>query len=174
MRLSEYWRGIPVTLTAPLAPDAAARKIDAAAGSVLSPFATGIVGRAGAGRVRLGYRPSIFSYNARPLLTGRILPDRAGARLELAYRGPVLVRLMFPLLVLIILAAGVAIAASGGLDAVSGLLIGLTPLVGLVLALAAHAFLIRNAETELALLIDFLKHAIGAEEVRGSRLGRHY
>lgn len=174
MRLSEYWRGIPVTLTTPFAADAAAEKINAAAGSVLSPFASGIIGWARAGRLRLGCRPSIFSYNGRPLLTGRILPDRAGTRLELAYRGPVLARLMFPLLVLIILAAGVAIAASGGLDAVSGLLIGLTPLVGLILALAAHAFLIRNAETELALLVDFLKHAIGAEEVRGSRPGRRY
>jgi hypothetical protein len=170
MRLGDYFRGLKLTLASPLPPAEVECRVNAAAASPLRPFALGILGKAGAGRLALRYRPSIFAYNGMPQLTGTIDAHRRGALLRLSYRGRLPVRLAFPLAYAMVAAMAVALLASGEFAAGIGpgeiaLLVTLMVLVPL-LPLAIHRFAIRNAEEGLERMVAFLRDTVEAGEDR--------
>lgn len=174
MRLTEYYRGLPLNLTTRLPPEEAARRLNAALPSPFRPFATGIVGRARPGRVKLFYRGSLLGYNGMPILTGPMELHPRGTLLRLLYRGRLATRLAFPLaFVLAGLGVGVGVGAylaTGGGEAASALgpgfaaMMALALLVCLALPLAIHIFLIRNAEARLAIMADFLRRTLDATD----------
>ena len=84
----DYFRGYRSTMTSPLPPDEVARRINEATISRFVLFNEGTIGWARAGRLRLKYRQRFFHYDAKPILAGRIVPDKAGSRLDLNFRAP--------------------------------------------------------------------------------------
>lgn len=166
MRLRDYFGGRRFSLATRLPPEEVERQINSAAASIFSPVASGVIGWARFGRVRLRYRAGIFSYNGKPILAGRIVPDRSGARLELNYRAQLPLYVGFPLWYLAYSALLLVFLVGG--DWAPG--IGLPEKIGIVLfalaigaaPIAVHYFATRNAEEELAILVDFLRRAVGA------------
>jgi hypothetical protein len=88
MRLKDYFLGVPIRLESRLTAADVAERINAAAGSTVWPFTTGVVGRVSFGVVRLRFRSSFAEYNAKPILAGRIREARSGSILALRYRAP--------------------------------------------------------------------------------------
>lgn len=167
MRLADYYRGLPLNLRTALPPEEVARRIGGAISSPLRPFATGIIGHASPNRLRLRHRPSLFSYNAMPILAGPIRAER-GSLLLLKYRGHLATRLAFPLAIVIVGLAVAMVLPSGALDdmpARAKALILFSMLGAMLLPFLLHAFFIRNAETDLEYLADFLRTALDAKDV---------
>jgi hypothetical protein len=173
MRLTEYYRGLPLNLTTRLPPEEVARRINDTLPSPFRPFATGIVGRARAGRLKLFYRSGLFGYNGMPILTGPIEPHPSGTLLRLLYRGRLSARLAFPLAFLAVgLGAILSIVLGGGRgDPDFGpwlaLLLAAVAVVVMALPIAIHAFAIRNAEAQLAAMAAFLRTALDARDAPG-------
>jgi len=168
MRLGDYYRGLPLTLRSPLAPDEVARRIGGAVASPMNPFATGIVGYAPFGRVQLRRRKSLFSYNGMPVLVGPVKAEGRGSLLLLKYRGHLAIRLAFPLAFLLVGLGVLVFVATGPSPGVAPW--QLTPILAalvvfMTLPLAIHRFMIRNAEADLAQLAAFLRTTLDAKDV---------
>jgi len=168
MRLGDYYRGLPLNLRTPLPPDEVARRIGGAIDSPMNPFASGMVGYARFGRVQLRLRKSIFSYNAMPVLAGPVKAEGRGALLLLKYRGHLATRLAFPLAFLMVglnLLFFVATGPSQGAASwqLAPILAALA--VFMILPLAIHRFMIRNAEADMARLAAFLRETLDAKDV---------
>ena len=119
MRIGDYYRGVRIELATKLPPEEVERQINDGAASILTPFATGVVGSARFGAIRLRLRRSLFRNDAKPILAGRIRPDRGGSLLHLVWRGPLPMLVFFPLMYLNFAAfAAVFVAAGpgGGMD----------------------------------------------------------
>lgn len=167
MRLGDYYRGLPLNLRTALPPDEVARRIGAAVASPFRPFATGIIGSAYFNRLHLRYRPSLFSYNAMPVLTGPIKAEQ-GSLLLLKYRGHLATRLAFPLATVMVLVGLSIMMASGATAEVPAWGIGLifmAMLLAVALPLMIHSFFIRNAEADMAHLAAFLRSTLDARDV---------
>ncbi len=167
MRLGDYYRGLPLNLRTALPPDEVARRIGAAISSPLKPFATGIIGYAFFNKLHLRYRPSIFSYNAMPVLTGRIKAEQ-GSLLLLKYRGHLATRLAFPMAFVMVAVAISIVLASGALAGTPVWVKALIPLfmlLAIALPLLIHAFFIRNAEADMEYLAKFLRTTLEAKDV---------
>lgn len=167
MRLSDYYRGLPLNLRTPLPPDEVVRRIGTAVASPLRPFATGMIGYATLHRLHLRYRPSLFSYKAMPVLAGAIRAEQ-GSLLLLKYRGHLATRLAFPFAMVVVLLALSIVMASGAAADMPAWGIGLVflfMLLAVTLPLLIHAFLIRNAEANLEHLADFLRTTLDAKDV---------
>ena len=167
MRLGDYYRGIPLNLRTALPPDEVARRIGAAISSPLRPFATGVIGYVTINRLHLRHRPSLFSYNAMPVLTGRIKAEQ-GALLLLKYRGHLATRLAFPLAFVMVAVAISIVLASGALAGTPAwvkALVLVFMLLAVALPLLIHAFFVRDAEAGLEHLAAFLRTTLDAKDV---------
>jgi hypothetical protein len=167
MRLGDYYRGLPLNLRTALPPDEVARRIGAAISSPLRPFATGIIGRVTFNRLHLRHRSNLFSYNAMPVLTGRIKAEQ-GTLLLLKYRGHLATRLAFPLAFVMVAVAISIVLASGALAGTPAWVKALVlffMLLAVTLPLLIHAFFIRDAEADLEHLAAFLRTTLEAKDV---------
>jgi len=88
MRFVDYFFGMRRQLRSPTSARIVADRINGAAGSVLWPFTTGVVGGVLSGHLRLRFRSSPFEYNAKPVLSGRLWETPNGSSLDLNYRAP--------------------------------------------------------------------------------------
>ena len=173
MRLIEYYRGLPLNLTTRLPPKEVARRINDTLPSPFRPFATGIVGRARGGRLKLFYRSGLFGYNGMPILAGPIELHPRGTLLRLLYRGRLSTRLAFPLAFLAVGLAAIPFivlgGGQGGPDFGPWLAVPLAAVLVVVMALpiSIHAFAIRNAEARLAAMAGFLRTALDARDAPG-------
>lgn len=163
MKLRDYFAGVPLRLHSSIGSDVVAERIGSAAGSSFSPFSTGVVGGVWSGHVRLRYRSSPFEYNAKPVLSGRLLDAPSGSCLELRYRAPVWVYgfYLFWYLFLFFFAATLSMGHWAPEVTAGDKMTIVAMLVGFVIApLLLHAFGTRGSETELNSLLDFLsQHA---------------
>jgi len=154
VRLTDYFAGERLRLCSPLSARAVAERINEAAGSLLWPFATGVVGGVWSGNIRLRYRSSLFEYNAKPVLSGRVREAASGSSLDLRYRAPLWVY-GFYLVWYLFLALFAGLIGHGW----DGATVGIFSIL-LVAPLGLHAVGSRRSEEELADLLDFLsQHA---------------
>lgn len=121
MRMQDSLEGIALDGYSPRSPEECARRINAAAASILNPFPSHPVGGVIAGHLRLWKRTSPFQYNMKPVLAGRLIPDGDGTRFDLRYRAPVAqylsmgcMGLVFLLFVFVAMLAGPASGLSRG------------------------------------------------------------
>jgi hypothetical protein len=163
MRLKDYFAGERFRLRSSLSARTVAERINEAAGSALWPFTTGIVGGVWAGHVRLRYRSSIFEYNAKPVLSGRLQDAPTGSSLDLRYRAPVWVYAFYVVWYLFLAFVAVGLLANGWAPEVTGSDKAMAVAIFAVLLVAPvglHAFGTRRSDEELADLMDFLaQHA---------------
>ena len=171
MRLSEYYRGLPLNLVTRLPPVEVARRLNAALPSPYRPFATGIVGHARPGWVKLFYRGGLLGYNGMPILTGPMELHPRGTLLRLRYRGRLATRLAFPLAFVIVILGLVPAFAFGGAELAPefgprlAVLLAAVLAVAMTLPLAIHVFAIRNAEAQLQAMAVFLRTTLDAEDI---------
>jgi hypothetical protein len=88
MRFRDYFFGVPVKLRSRLEPIDVAQRINEAAGSILLPWTEGVAGGVRFGLVRLRFQRSIFEFNMKPVLAGRVQSNGPGSLLLLSYRAP--------------------------------------------------------------------------------------
>lgn len=123
------------------------------------PFATGAVGWARMGWVRLGYKSGFFDYNAKPVLVGRVEADMGRTVLDLRYRAPLKVYgflvLWFLFMILPWRILSDAASHSLSLETV-GWELGFF-LLYLLAPLGVHWFGTLDADQELELLLEFLR-----------------
>ena len=163
MRLKDYFVGKSVLLHSPLSTKAVAERINAAAGSTVWPFTTGVVGGVRLRVVRLRFRSSFAEYNAKPILAGRLREGRSGSILVLRYRAPAWVYLfeVFWYSILGVLGFWVLFGeinpdlTSGDLAFFCAIYVAL-----FVFPFVLHYLGTRNSDDELVELLDFLaEHA---------------
>jgi hypothetical protein len=166
MQLRDYFIGEGLRLHSPMPARIASERINKAAGSTLWPFTTGVVGGVWFRNIRLRYRSSLFEYNAKPVLSGRLEDGISGSTLELRYRAPVWVYgfnfvwyLLLTFIVAFLIGGGWAPGTTAG-DKV--IIIGFFSLM-IVAPLALHAVGTRRSQEELVALIDFLAQHIDAK-----------
>jgi hypothetical protein len=163
MRLKDYFIGERFRLHSPMSARMVAEHINEAAGSALWPFTTGVVGGVWSGLICLRYRSSLFEYNAKPVLAGRLHTATGGSNLELRYRAPLWVYgfylfwyLSLTLIIFSVIAFGWTPEIRDGEKAID---FGIFALL-LVTPLGLHTIGTHRSEVELAYLIDFLsRHA---------------
>lgn len=166
MRIGEYYRGRDIDLVTKLPPEEVERRINDEAASILSPFATGVIGWARFGAIRLRIRRNAFFRNdARPILAGRIRADRGGSRLHLRYRGPLPTLVFLPLwYVILAFSAAIFLSMGTGQEAMPGLM--LAPMLIVFCAPALVIYLaLRGADADLDELVAFLKTNLKAHEI---------
>lgn len=169
MRIGDYYRGTDVDLVTKLPPEEVERRINDEAASIFSPFATGVIGWARFGAIRLRLRRSAFIRNdAKPILAGRIEAERSGSRLHLRYRGPLPMLVFFPLsYAIIVLSAAVFLVMGDGGEVEAMLRLMLPPM--LLVFLCAPALVLylalRDADADRDALVAFLKTGLAAQEV---------
>ena len=161
MRLKDYFAGQPVVLHSPASPEAVTERINNAAGSIIWPFNFGVVGGVRFGRISLRFRSSIFEYNAKPVLVGRVLQDSAGSTMQLRYRAPAPIYIfylfwycflgLFALLLLGTIGQRNPDLTSGDQVIIFGGWVFMS-----IFPLGLHYFGTRNADEELSKLLDFL------------------
>ncbi|MBS0476372.1 MAG: hypothetical protein JSR28_14665 [Proteobacteria bacterium] len=166
MKIADYFFGIPLQLRSSSEPLVVAARINAAAGSMFWPFNTGIVGGVWSGHLRLRYCSSIFEYNAKPVLAGRVIPTTNGSLLKLRYRAPVWIYGFYVIwyFSLVFFSASFASGTwepdfTTGDKSATILILGglsLTPL-------ALHAIGTHNSKKELDSILDFLSRMAGVE-----------
>jgi hypothetical protein len=163
MRLRDYFAGECFRLRSPLSARTVAERINEAAGSALWPFAMGVVGGVWSGHIRLRYRSSLFEYNAKPVLAGRIREAPSGSSLDLRYRAPVLICAFYLIWYLFLAFFAVGFLANSGASEFTG---GDKAMAVAILAMlfvapvGLHAVGTRRSEEELAEMLDFLcRHA---------------
>lgn len=168
MRIGDYYRGVRIELATKLPPDEVERRINEGAQSILTPFASGVIGWARFGAIRLRFRRSRwFRNDARPILAGHIRPDRGGSLLHLVWRGPVPMLIFFPFFYLILLAFGGIWIAVGVAEAEPMVRAVFATTFLIMLATPALVLLlgVRGAEADLEALLAFLKERLVAHEV---------
>ena len=158
MPFRQYFGGIRVELRSPLSPSQLKERINSEASFGLSPFYTGVVGRVWGNSLRLGYRSSIFEYNQKPLLAGRIESIPSGSRLRLTYRAPrtalVFFAFWYVFIVFILVSASIALFENREVE--TGLFLAV--MLALALApIAMHFWGTRRFDEELTDLLDFLR-----------------
>lgn len=163
MRLWDYFVGEPFRLRSPLAVRTVAKRINEAASSPLWPFTAGVAGGVWSGHIRLRYRSSIFEYNAKPVLSGRLEDAPSGSSLELRYRAPIWVYGFYVIWYFFLALVAAALLANGWAPGVPGGDKAMAIAIFLMLLVAPvglHAVGTRRSEEELADLLDFLaEHA---------------
>lgn len=82
MGLKDYFVGRRLVLISPLTASEVQARINDSAGSSVLPFSMGTVGWARFGRFRLRQRTSLFDYNAKPMLIGKMIGIPEGTRIE--------------------------------------------------------------------------------------------
>lgn len=168
MRIGEYYRGVRIELATKLPPEEVERRINDGAASILTPFATGVVGWARFGAIRLRLRRGLFRNDAKPILAGRIGPDRGGSRLHLVWRGPLPMLVFFPVFYSMLAAFAVMFVAIGQSEpmdpnvrwAILVAFLVMLPVPPLILFLG-----LRGAEADLEELLAFLRTRLAAYEV---------
>jgi len=166
MHLTDYFAGQSFRLCSPLSVRTATERINEAAGSVLWPFNTGVVGYAWSGHIRLRYRSSPLEYNAKPVLAGRLQDAPGGSRLELRYRAPLWVYGFYLVWYLFITLVVVGLVSNGWAPGVASgdKAMGLGIIAALFVApLGLHALGTRRSAEELAELLDFLSAQVEAK-----------
>lgn len=169
MRIGDYYRGTDVDLVTKLPPEEVERRINDGAASILSPFATGVIGWARFGAIRLRIRRNAFIRNdAKPILAGRIQAERSGSRLHLRYRGPLPMLVFFPFCyAFILLSAALLLFLEAEPEAEAMLRLMLPPM--LLVFLCAPALVLylalRGADADRDALVAFLKTSLTAQEV---------
>ena|SRR5947209_1871969 len=167
MNIRDYYIGERIALRSRLMPEQVEQRIRDAVKRPwwARPFQTGPAGGIWFGRIRLRYRSSLFEYNAKPILIGRVERTATGSVLRLVYRGRTWFRAFF-LFWYAFLAILLITFATVGTD---------PPLQGaerlfpfaIILPMALFPFILhaigtRNSDDELAELIEFLERATEA------------
>ena len=166
VKISDYFFGVPLRLRSSLSSVVVAHRINEAAGSLFWPLSTGVVGGVWSGHLRLRYSSSPFEYNAKPVLSGRVLDATSGSYLELRYRAPVWVYGFYLFWYLFI---ALFVAMSSAANWAPEITVGDKEMVffmlgGLAVApLGLHAVGTRHSDKELNSLLDFLSQQAGAE-----------
>lgn len=163
MRLKDYFAGRSLALRSKLSAEVVAERINHSVVSPLLPFSSGVTGGVWLGILRLRYRTSIFEYNAKPILAGRIFEDLNGSIIDLKYRAPLWVYAFFIVwytvlaLVVGILTVNVFSPGVSETQMIMGFAITLI-LLGAPIGL--HALGTQSSEEEFENLINFLvEHA---------------
>jgi len=166
MHLREYFTGQRYRLLSPMSVRTVSERINRAAGSAVWPFTTGIVGGVWSGHIRLRYRSSLFEYNAKPVLSGRLRDVPSGSSLELRYRAPLWVYGFYLFWYLILTFGIVGLIGAGWAPEVTGggKAMGMGIFAALLVAPPAlHAIGTRRSAEELAELLDFLSEQAQAK-----------
>lgn len=165
----DYFAGQRLQLRSPLPARTAAQRINDAAGSMLWPFAMGVVGGVWLGNIRLQYRSSPFEYNAKPVLAGRLQDLASGSTLELRYRAPLWVYGFYFVWYLFLSLVGVVLIGNGWApdmtSAEKAMAVGTIVLL-LVVPIVLHAVGTRRSDDELATILDFVSSNIDATRYR--------
>ena len=159
MRLRDQFAGQRFRLNSSLPGRTVAERINHGAGSALWPFTTGVVGGVRSGHIRLRYRSSLFEYNAKPVLAGRIRETPRGSSLDLCYRAPIWLYVFFLFWYFFLAFAAVGFLANAWAPRVTGADNALAAAVLAVLLAAPvglQAVGTRHSEEELSKLLDFL------------------
>ena len=159
MKLIKYFGGESLQLRSSLSAKEVAERINRTAGSSFWPFTVGVVGGVHWGHVRLRFRSSIFEYNAKPVLAGRLCDATGGARLDLKYRAPIWVYFFYSIWYLFLGLIIVGLSSNGmNPELTNGDKVMVFAIFALLLVapLGMHAIGTRNAESELGELADFL------------------
>lgn len=165
-RLRDYFAGRRLSLAARLSPAEVEGRINAAATSIWRPFATGTIGWARFGVLRLRYRRSVlFAYNAKPVLAGRISPSGSGSRIDLNYRAPMPMYVAFPLWYAALALIAVTVLSAPGARAPERLILGSILLVVSLVPIGFHYLGTASAEADFDELIAFLGRETGAQPV---------
>jgi hypothetical protein len=162
MRLRDYFVGQPVLLNSLHSPRIVAERINAAAGSIFSPFKRGVVGGVWLGRIRLRFVSSFGEYNAKPVLAGRLREAPTGSILVLRYRAPIRVYLFHVVWYSILLLVALAFLA-GEIKSTGFAPAFLVPATLLIFPLVLHYAGTRNSAEELDYLLDFLAEQADAK-----------
>ena len=165
MHLTDYFAGKCLRLHSPTSARIVAERVNEAAGSALWPFTMGVVGGVWSGHVRLRFRSSLFEYNAKPVLAGRLKEAPRGSSLDLRYRAPAWVYAFdlfwyssLGLVVLIML--GQVGERNPDLNGRDLTIVSAGLVVLLLFPIVLHYFGTRNSDEELSYLLDFLaEHA---------------
>ena len=175
MRLIDYFVGQQVRLRSPLSAQTAAERINAAASNSIfrfgpfAPFRTGVIGRVWWGHLRLRVRSSLFMYNAKPILAGRLVDAPPGSELRLRYRAPAWCYFYYPFWYLVILGLAIGFSIAGFEPQVTGsekMTLAAMLVAFFFLPLIVHAIGTRRSEEELAEMFAFLAEHAGAEPDR--------
>lgn len=163
MRLRDYFAGQRLYLRSPLRAETVAGRLNKAAGSTLWPFTTGVVGGVWSGHVRLKYRSSLFEYNAKPVLAGRLAGTPTGSSFDLCYRALVWVYAFYLVWYLFLCLCAVLVLSNGSRIDFAASDTTLFTLIFAILSvtpIGLHVIGTRHSEKELADLLNFLaKHA---------------
>ena len=161
----DYFAGQRLQLCSPLPAGAIAKRINEAAGSMLWPFAMGVVGGVWSGNIRLQYRSSPFEYNAKPVLSGRLKNAVSGSILELRYRAPLWVYCFYLVWYIFLTLAAAALIgnewAPDGTVADKAMVIGTIGILSIA-PIGLHAIGTRRSGEELSDLLNFLSQHIEA------------
>ncbi|RIV86684.1 hypothetical protein [Aurantiacibacter zhengii] len=117
MGIFEYFKGRRIRLESPLSPDEVAKRINRASGSRFNLFSRGIKGGVLRHHMNLfdqGTWP--FSYNASPVLVGRLMDKDGGCAIDAKFRAPVWVYgfyIMWYLIVTLFVLIAVALVLEG-------------------------------------------------------------
>jgi hypothetical protein len=168
-RIRDYFVGRRLRLATRLPPDEAARRINDGAASILSPFATGVIGWARFGRIRLRYRRSLWwRSDARPILAGRIRADRGGSLIHLNYRGPLPLIVFLPFwYAALVLMAVVFLASvlSSGVETAFVFAFPLMLVVMLIFPAALVRFSLTRADADFEEMLAFLRTSLAARGI---------
>jgi len=155
MGLIDYFAGKHFRLYSPLPRQVVVERLNGAASWTAMPVSNNIVGGMLWGRLRVRYRRSLFEYNMKPVLSGRIEASSTGSILYLRYGAPIFAYIFygfwyfFALSMVMTFFEGDKVTMSAGNNATIFALFFLSPIGG-------HAFGTRHADEELESLIEFV------------------
>lgn len=166
MRLTDYFFGLPIDLYSPLGPEEVAQRINQRSKSRFNPFATGVIGWARFGRLKLEHRASIFSYNAMPRLGGKLENAEGRTRISGKFGGPLMVKIFFPVWYLVLALMFLTTTANflgGNGDPASFVPFFLILPIFAVLPLGMHYIFTRNSQYDLEAILAFLETEVQAK-----------
>ncbi|MGB7656602.1 MAG: hypothetical protein WBL74_14100 [Novosphingobium sp.] len=118
------------------------------------------------GNIRLRYQSSLFEYNAKPVLAGRLRKASSGSRLQLRYRAPLWVYGFYLFWYSLLISVAAAFIGQVWAPEITGgdkvMAIGIVMIL-LAAPLGLHAVGTRDSEEELAIILDFLAKHVEAK-----------
>ncbi|KPL68926.1 hypothetical protein SZ64_12950 [Erythrobacter sp. SG61-1L] len=144
-----------------------AQRINRGSISMLTVFVSGVTGGVVLNRLSLGYRSSIFDYNAKPRLSGRLRSSPGGTELNVRFGTPVWVFVVFAFFYLLltfvtVIVAFPAIHGDPRVDREALPYFLLVMLAFYVSPLIMHFILTRGAEADLERMLEFLEQEVQA------------
>lgn len=159
MGIVEYFKGRRIVLHSPLRPAEVGERINASCSSRFNPFAAGVKGGVFANRMNLfDAQWGMFSYNAMPVLVGKLTDTPAGCTIEATYRAPLWVYAFFLIwygLLMLFMLLTIAGASAGGLEPGGWIIFLILPLFALVPIAMHYGF--SSSEASLDRILHLLE-----------------